>query len=51
MRAIANSVHSMLLMAEQMGYIVTVEQAPNTPLSIGNYSSIVSIRAKRIQAS
>jgi hypothetical protein len=30
-----------------LGYVVTIEQVPRTPLAMGNYETVVSVRPAR----
>jgi len=48
--AILIKVAEVIIAAEKMGFVITVEQRPLQPLVMGNYETVVSIREVRAQS-
>ena len=41
---------NLVSLADRLGYVVTIEQIPQTPLAMGNYTARVDLRRRRERA-
>lgn len=41
---------AVVMLAEQQGMVLTIEQRPLQPLSMGHYETVVSVRPARVKA-